>query len=157
MGMFLAPSDLPADTGAGLGLQPWQMIEDAEGLAVLAAPCLGDTEHELTDGQKAAVKAILRGAIMRWNDAGSGSIQSETTGPFSTTVDTTVTRRGMFWPAEIVSLQSICSDGNSGKAFSIDRVSATGVHADVCSINMGAAYCSCGADIAGFPLWEVEL
>jgi hypothetical protein len=99
--------------------------------------------------------AILRGAIMRWNDVGSGARQSITTGPFSESIDTTVARRGMYWPSEITSLQGICSDGQSGKAFNVDTVNFGGVHADICSINFGATYCSCGADIAGFPLWEV--
>lgn len=41
-----------------------------------------------------------------------------------------------------------------GAAFDIDVVTLSAVHADVCSLNFGAAYCSCGADIAGFPLFE---
>lgn len=108
---------------------------------------------QLTVPQSSAVKAILRGAIMRWTDAGSGAKQSVTTGPFSETIDTTVSRRGMFWPSEITNLQSICSDGQSGKVFSIDTVGFYSVHSPTCSINFGAGYCSCGADIAGFPLW----
>lgn len=108
---------------------------------------------QLTVPQSSALKAILRGAIMRWNDAGSGAKSSQTAGPFSETIDTTVSRKGMFWPSEITNLQSICSDGQSKKVFSIDTVSFNGIHADWCSINFGAAYCSCGADIAGFPLW----
>jgi hypothetical protein len=155
MGTFLSSSDLPAGTGDALGLTADQMIQDAEGLALLSAPCLGDDPLTLTPIQQAAVVAVLRGAIMRWNDVGSGARQSVTTGPFSETTDTTVARRGMYWPSEITSLQSICSDGESGKAFSVDTVSFDGVHADACSINFGAAYCSCGADIAGFPLWGV--
>jgi hypothetical protein len=155
MGVFLVPLDLPSGTGDALGLTVDQMIEDAEGLALLAAPCLGTTPSTLTPVQLAAVKAVLRGAIMRWNDVGSGARQSITTGPFSESIDTTVARRGMYWPSEITSLQSICSDGESGKAFGVDTVSFAGVHADICSINFGAPYCSCGADIAGYPLWEV--
>jgi hypothetical protein len=238
MSTFIQPEDLPATVGSGLGLTVAQMIEDAEAMAILAAPCLGGgalgaslgtvsiaittglltvsaptdlavgdsvrlgamtgaaplvqgTTYfvestptsttltlaatlggaaivtttagssisiqqwtQLTVPQSAALKAILRGAILRWNDAGSGAKSSVTTGPFSETIDTTVSRRGMFWPSEITSLQSICSDGLSGKVFSIDTVSFNGVHAATCSINFGAAYCSCGADIAGFPLWE---
>lgn len=237
MGTFIQPTDLPANIGTGVGLTVEQMIEDAEAMALLAAPCLaggalgpslGTVTIDLTTGlltvsapedlavgdsvrlgamtgaaplvqgttyfvhsvptgttltlaatlggaaivttsagssisiqkwtqltvpQSAAVKAILRGAIMRWNDAGSGAKSSVSAGPFSETIDTTVSRRGMFWPSEITSLQSVCSDGQSGKAFSIDMVNPNGVHADWCSINFGAAYCSCGADIAGFPLW----
>jgi hypothetical protein len=153
MGTFLNSSDLPTGTGDGPGLTPDQMIEDAEGLAILAAPCLGTTPTTLTDAQIVGVKAILRGAIMRWNDAGSGARSSVTTGPFSETIDTTVARRGMFWPSEITTLQSICSDSESGKVFAVDTVRFGGVHAATCSVNFGASYCSCGADIAGFPLF----
>lgn len=157
MGTFLDSTDLPAGTGSNVGLTPDQMIEDAEALALLAAPCLGDValDPPLSAGQVAAVKAVLRGAIMRWSDAGSGAKQSVATGPFSETIDTTVTRRGMFWPSEITSLQGICANGEKGKAFSVDTVGYCGVHADICALNFGATYCSCGADIAGFPLWEV--
>lgn len=238
MGTFIQPTDLPNAIGTGIGLNVAQMIEDAEAMAQLAAPCLGGGAlgvslgtvsiaittglvtvsapidlvvgdslrlgamtgasplvqgvtyfvesmptsdsltlaatkggavivttsagssisiqqwTQLTVPQSMALKAILRGAILRWNDAGSGAKSSQSAGPFSETIDTTVSRRGMFWPSEITNLQSICSDGLSGKAFSIDTVSFSGVHATICSINFGAASCSCGADIAGYPLWE---
>lgn len=41
-----------------------------------------------------------------------------------------------------------------GGAFDMDTVSTATVHLAWCSLSMGAAYCSCGADIAGFPLFE---
>lgn len=159
MGIFVDPADLPSGVGDNLGLTSGQVIEDAEAMAVLAAPCLGDAalDPPLTSAQRAAVRAILRGAIMRWNDAGSGARQSTSTGPFSETIDTTVARRGMFWPSEITNLQNICSGGVKSGAFSVDTVGLGGnsAHADICAINFGANYCSCGASLAGFPLWEV--
>jgi len=47
--------------------------------------------------------------------------------------------------------------GKSG-AFAVDLAgSALAVrHAPTCSIYFGATYCSCGADIAGFPLYGVK-
>ncbi len=44
-----------------------------------------------------------------------------------------------------------------GGAFVIDTVGTSIVHADVCSINFGALYCSCGASLTNYmyPLWEV--
>lgn len=40
-------------------------------------------------------------------------------------------------------------------AFSVDMVGATVAgHLPWCSINFGANYCSCGADIAGVPIYE---
>jgi hypothetical protein len=39
-------------------------------------------------------------------------------------------------------------------AFSIDTVSQGTVHLPWCSLMLGANYCSCGADIAGYPIFE---
>ena len=155
MDPFLAPSDLPADTGSSLGLTVEQMIEDAEAMAVLAAPCLGKEGVELTPRQLSAVKAIMRGAIMRWNDAGSGAKQSMTAGPFGESTDTSVRRTGMYYPSEEDKLRAICSGGEKAGAFSVDTVGGGyGAHAEACSLNFGALYCSCGTSIAGFPLFE---
>lgn len=43
----------------------------------------------------------------------------------------------------------------SGGAFDIDTVGSSTVHLDWCSYTMGALYCSCGADIAGYPIYEL--
>lgn len=152
---FLDPADLTAFND---GIDPFkaaEMIADATALAMLAAPCLADEDNILTAPQLAAVKAILRGAILRWNDSGTGALQAQTAGPFSQTYDTRQTRRSLFWPSEIEQLQSICKGADTGGAFSIDTVGFGTIHAEICSLYFGAAYCSCGADIAGFPLYEV--
>lgn len=52
----------------------------------------------------------------------------------------------------------------TGKAYAVDTVpTLCAVHADVCSANQYAnvpywyaGFCTCGADIAGFPLYETE-
>lgn len=41
-------------------------------------------------------------------------------------------------------------------AFAIDMVPAANMHLPWCSLSMGANYCSCGTDIAGYPIYEVE-
>lgn len=137
-----------------------QMIADAEALALLAAPCLAEPDPDvlLTDAQKAAVKAVLRSAILRWNDAGSGALQSEQVGPFGQTYDNRQQRRSMFWPSEIVQLQDICGGTSTGGAFALDTIDAvTYVHADICALRFGALYCSCGAILTGYvePLYEI--
>jgi len=43
----------------------------------------------------------------------------------------------------------------SGGAFDIDTVGTSTVHLPWCSLNFGATYCSCGADIAGYPIYEL--
>lgn len=133
------------------------MIADAEALAITVAPCLGDPEVDLTDPQTAAVKAVLRSAILRWNEAGTGALQMQVAGPFSVQQDTRQTRRSLFWPSEIEQLQAVClaatGDGGGGGAFAVDTV-ATGVnHAETCALVFGANYCDCGASLAGVPLW----
>lgn len=133
------------------------MIADAEALALLVAPCLDRTAEDdeaLTDQQAAAVRAILRGAILRWNEAGTGAKSQRTAGPFSETFDTRQVRKGMFLPSEIEQLQSICDGDDGSGIFSIDTISTCNVHADICALNFGATYCSCGAVLAGFPLYE---
>lgn len=86
------------------------MIEDAEAMALLAAPCIAANGF----AYGTAVKAILRGAVLRWNDSGSGALQAQTAGPFGQTLDTRQERRGMFWPSEIVALQSLCASSQGG-------------------------------------------
>lgn len=95
------------------------MIADAIAAATLNAPCLAD-EASLTDQQKAAAKALLRAAVLRWNDAGTGAVTQQTAGPYQQSIDTR--RRNMFWPSEITDLQKICASG--GGAFSIDTAPA---------------------------------
>ncbi|MFD7075236.1 hypothetical protein ACFV9G_13600 [Nocardioides sp. NPDC059952] len=95
------------------------MIADATAMAVLVAPCLGD-EDSLTPEQQAATKAILRGAILRWNDTGTGAFQSQTAGPYTVQLDTRQTRRAMFYPSEIEQLQAVCAGGVTTGAFTVD-------------------------------------
>lgn len=93
------------------------MIADALALAAEVAPCI--LEDDFT--KSAAAKAILRGAILRWDDAGAGAIVSQTIGPWSETVDTSKVRRSMFWPSEIVDLQKLCrASSGRGRVFQID-------------------------------------
>jgi hypothetical protein len=68
------------------------MIEDAEAMAALLAPCITDPGFTAAG----ALKAILRGAVIRWHEAGTGALQAQTAGPYSQTYDTRQERRGMF-------------------------------------------------------------
>lgn len=143
--VFLEPFDLTL-FAPNLGEEMAEvMIEDAEALALRAAPCLG-AEAGLSASDTAAVRAILRGAILRWHESGAGALQAETIGPFSQTFDTRQARRGMFWPSEITQLQDICRTGSGdGAAFSIDTTpeAVSTVHLDTCAIRFGGG-CSCG-------------
>lgn len=104
------------------------MIEDAVAMATMAAPCLA-VVADLSSQQAAAAKALLRGAVLRWNDIGSGALAAQAAGPFSQSVDTRQVRRSMFWPSEITALQDVCKGvvEKSG-AFAVDTAaSAPGV------------------------------
>lgn len=120
------------------------MIADAIALATMVAPCL-DTDS-LTAGQLAAAKAVLRAAVLRWNDTGTGAVSSQTAGPFAMAVDTRQARRTMFWPSEITELQRICKGGSDGGAFSVDTAAPSPMlfHAVFCSY-AGSGWCNCGA------------
>lgn len=159
MGVFIEPDDLEAfapeiDKGKAV-----QMIEDAEALAMLAAPCLKETEFQEDDAYRGAVKAVLRSAVLRWNDGGTGAITSAGAGQMQITTDTRTPRRSMFWPSEIEQLRALCGqfrgDGDRA-AYGVNMLPPRGgsVHRPWCSLHFGATYCSCGADIAGKPIYE---
>ena len=129
------------------------MIDGANAKASRVAPCLADTP---TPDQTAEARLVLLGAVKRWAEAGSGALQSQSAGIFAQTVDTRQRTGFNLWPSEIQALQAICSTGTVGReAFSLDTAGAYGVvHAASCALAFGALYCDCGADIAGFPLFE---
>jgi len=109
MGTFLNLDDLEPFASIEV-TKALAMIEDAEAMALLAAPCIAAEGF----AYGSAVKAILRGAVLRWHEAGSGALQAQTAGPFGQTLDTRQERRGMFWPSEITALQGLCADAQGG-------------------------------------------
>jgi hypothetical protein len=102
------------------------------------------------ESQFAEAKLVLIGAVRRWAESGAGAVQSYTVGAVSETLDN---RGYRLWPSEIEQLQAICQNATSG-AFSVDTAPCLSVHSPICSLAFGATYCSCGADIAGYPLYE---
>lgn len=107
------------------------MIADAEAQAALAAPCLGDATTNLSDSQAAAVKAVLRRALLRWHEAGNAGqrkAHQQTAGPFGeqSTFETTGSR-GLFWPQEIADLQAVCRLVTSQRVTGAYTVDMTGL------------------------------
>lgn len=128
------------------------MIEDALGMAEVVAPCIAEPEF----AHRRAAKAILRGAILRWHEAGAGAATTKTAGIYGQTVDTRQPRKAMFFPSEIDQLRKLCRpDDDTGGAYSIDTLPTETVeHAEICSIYFGGG-CSCGALLTqGLPLYE---
>jgi hypothetical protein len=112
----LTPADLAPFATIGAA-KAQAMIDDAMALAARVAPCITDS----TFAYDAAAKAILRGAILRWNESGTGAVSQQSAGPYQMSVDTRQQRRSMFWPSEIEQLQELCRDGDpTPQAFSID-------------------------------------
>lgn len=155
MGTFIETTDLaPFATIAEDKAEA--MIADAEATASLAAPCITGAEFAADKVKVAALRAILRGAILRWAEAGTGAVSQQTTGPYSHTLDTRQERRAMFWPSEIEQLRDLCS-GGSCSAYSVDTAPYLGpLHAAACNVYFGREDCSCGAVLTGGePLYEV--
>jgi hypothetical protein len=46
--------------------------------------------------------------------------------------------------------------GLSSGAYSVDMVGTASTHVAWCALAFGALYCSCGSDIAGYPIYEQE-
>ncbi|MGC4964244.1 hypothetical protein [Gordonia sp. DT101] len=133
------------------------MVVDVTAAAVAVAPCLA--EPALPENLAAAAKAHMRGAVLRWYEANSGAVQTQSAGPFSETIDTSVRRGGLLWPSEIKLLQDICATHRGvrpGAAFAIDTVSPSPlIHADSCDVYFSTTRgCSCGAALtAHAALW----
>jgi hypothetical protein len=153
----LSPVSLtPADLVPFASIDPVKaqaMIDDAMALAARIAPCIMLADFQFS----AAARAILRAAVLRWNEAGVAASTSQQAGPFG--VGTTSARKSMFWPSEITDLQGLCSSGGGagGGAFSINTLPTKSFnHSDICALVFGALYCSCGANLTlSDPLWEV--
>lgn len=118
-----------------------------------------DTEPDLPDTIRDVVEAMVT-RVLR-NPAGHRSVQgSETTGPF--TGASTITFGGDNPGAlEILKTEyNALRPPDATPADKITTVSLTGGtrsrHDVACSLVFGAVYCSCGADIAGRPIYGVD-
>ena len=153
MGIILRPEDI--EPFADIPKDKLEaMIADVEAVAVSVAPCIAKPGFKFKD----AARAILRRALLRWNDSGvSGQVQYEAAGPFTQTIRSN-TSSNLLWPSEVVALKKLCDEsGGAGKAFTITPTIRGGyAHSDVCSTVWGEG-CSCGSNINGCdgPLWEI--
>lgn len=114
MALTITPDDLEPFAEIDVG-KAVAMIDDALAMAAMVAPCILEDDF----AQDGAAKAIIRGAILRWNDAGTGAYQQKSVGSVQVSMDTRTERRSMFWPSEITQLQRLCETSRSG-AFTID-------------------------------------
>lgn len=155
----------PADPSAEWS--QWEMwISDA--LMLISARLVGDGTGQvgsLDDLDQAKLDYVVREAVVaqvrRPDDATQVEVRVDdgALGKTYRTGSGRVTIRDEWW--------DLLSPINStAGAFSIRPASACTAHSDVCSalayvdpdtgaIMFGGAYCSCGADVAGYPLYEV--
>lgn len=154
---IITDADLPASVVSSVEADVLvTMVAGANARASRVAPCLASADPEPTTDQLAEAKLVLVGAVKRWSESGSGAFQQQTAGPFGISVDTRQRGGYNLWPSEIEQLQEICKGADEGKAFTVDSAPIIGgAHLPWCSINFGATYCSCGADIAGQPIYEL--
>ena len=160
MAVIVTLTDLPAAIQSHELAQT--MVAGANAKASRVAPCLTWDGTVLdqpapSEDKLAEARLVLIGAIKRWADAGSGALQGQTAGPFGMTLDTRQQPTGYnLWPSEIENLQAICKAPGEGsrQAFSLDTVPVSSIHAAWCALNFGGTYCSCGADIAGYAIYE---
>lgn len=124
MGSIIQPDDLVpfADISPE---KAEQLIADAEAMAKLVAPCLKDPEFLEDEDLAQAAKAILRGAILRRNEAGTGALTQAGAGGFQVTTDTRSSVRSFYWPSEIAQLRDLCAEFSGARedqAFMVDMV-----------------------------------
>lgn len=157
MSMYLQPEDVSPFTDVDAD-RLVILIEDAEVFATMAAPPLADPEP-LTTTQRAQVKTILRRAVIREADAGSGAKTQETAGPYSYTVDTRKADNVSFLTDEEEdALRGVVGIVKSTQAFSADLTTTSGYsdHLPWCDLMFGGLSCSCGVSLTGyFPLYEM--
>lgn len=131
------------------------MVAGANAKASRVAPCLASADPPPSADQLAEARLILLGAVKRWAEAGAGALTQQTAGPFSVSTDTRQRTGFNLWPSEIEALQELCRTAGPASAFSVDTAPGAGsIHSPICALVFGAAYCSCGAAIAGQPLYE---
>lgn len=157
MATIITTTDLPDDLRTALGGLLDTVVDGLNAKASRVAPCLASTDPQPTADQVAEAKLILIGIVKRWAEAGAGAFQSQQAGPFGVTLDTRQRTGYNMWPSEIEQLQALCKAiGEGGRqAFSIDTAPVHAfAHLPWCNLNFGATYCSCGVDIAGYPIFE---
>jgi hypothetical protein len=128
----------------------------------LSAPCIDDVDFAYPD----AAKAIIRTAILRWNDSGAaGRTQvSDSVGPFSHAESyQQPVRRALFSAPEIQQLQALCKSSQAGRAFEVDSTppapaSASSMHTSTPCGTGATRPCGTAAtrwDMSSFP-WPSE-
>ena len=135
--------------------EQWEMwIEDA--LMLIGARLVGTGDSQvasLDDLDQTKLDYVVREAVkaqvLRPDDATSVDVRVDD-GSVSKTYRSSagrVTIRDEWWDL-------LMPSNSASGAFSITPSASASNHMPWCSLAFGATYCSCGADIAGYPLYE---
>lgn len=155
--MALTVTTTPWDIAIDLGRDPESLdsLEEAQWLrwirdaAHLISKRLGDIVPDTDD-----LDYVIRHAVVAMVQAPTPGVESESVQIDDGGVTTryrSATRRIEILPAwwEMLGVK------NGGQPFSIDMTAgASAIHQPWCDVNLGGGSCSCGAALAGFPLWE---
>ena len=136
--------DMPAGSEDHAGT----LLEDASQFILDMVPSSVDAKEST---RLRVVCAVVRRS-MEASHAGGSSQASWSAGPFSMN-NSPVNPHGDFYLTK--NEKRALGDGKQ-KAYSVDITGSrvTDVHRPWCSLAFGATYCSCGADIAGEPIYE---
>lgn len=158
--MTVVPEDIAVSLGRAAPSSDtesaqWQMwIDDA--YMLIAARLVGDRDGQVAsidDLNQTVLDYVVREAVaaqVRRPDDATQVAVSVDDGSVSRTYRTSagrVTIRDEWWDL-------LSPTDSSRGAFSIRPSGACVTHQPWCSLVLGANYCSCGADIAGYPLYE---
>lgn len=148
---FATLADLKArwpDFPVGADAHATVLLEDASQFILDTVPTAG-LAAEAT--RRRIVCSVVRRAIPSQDGMDGMESVQESTGPFSQTFKP-VNPSGDFYLTK--SEKSALGFGVQ-RAFGVQIAGDTTVqHLPWCSLNFGATYCSCGADIAGEPIYE---
>lgn len=125
---------------------------ECPGIDAKITPVPPATEPELDPGiPKMIVCAMVKRAMLVANDADGVSATQQTAGPFSQSLTFSNPMGNLYLTkAEKRLLGCVAQE-----AFTVPMSTVpTVVHAPWCSLMFGATYCSCGAYIAGTPIYE---
>lgn len=87
------------------------MIATAWARAGQAAPCLKDAGDDTLDAEDLEiVKDVLRSAILRWVERGSGAVVSRSAGEYGETLARIDDSGNLFRPGEIRDLKQVCGN-----------------------------------------------
>lgn len=110
--------------------QAEDMIATAWARAQRIAPCLKEEAPELDSSDIEIVKDVLRSAILRWSERGSGAVVQRTAGEYGETLAKADDSGNLFRPNEIRDLQSVCGNARKrGRASTISTI-PTGYYGD---------------------------